>query len=243
MPYATTTEQSNLAAWEANLTAAGLSATVTKETKWFVGATELTGAANKDAIKVNWATEGEYALKVQTNLKLGSVAACDPAEQTKKVYVLPVPTVEFTDGGGAVLACTTTEHTLKYKAAGIGVKQLKYTLTRKLYADAATTDAAADATPIGAAVTAEGEFADNVTLSTASAKYGAAALAAADEKSISLSGLAPGYVYTVTFSEISDQISHKSGVTVVPSNATAKVSFAIVPEPTNTKINHVQNIE
>jgi len=63
---------------------------------------------------------------------------------------------------------------------------------------------------------------------------------------IEVTSLEPGFIYTVRITGVSDQISRKSKVGpandgfVVPTDIYAV--FAVIPEPTGTRIEHITNI-
>ncbi len=237
MPYATDTAQAGLAAWKADLAAAGFTNTVTVSTRWYVDNNELAGATDKPSIFIAWPDQpGAHTLKVATGIAVSGVAtSCAPAESQKMVYVLPLPVAEFTSAN-QVLACTETMANIGYKVAGIGQKQLAYTITRKPMGQAATSESSTQ--NVGTGVTNAGEFEETVDFATASAKYDDAN---ATTGSFAVDNLAPGYIYTIELTGISDQISRKSGVTAGISGN--RISVAVTPMPSSTKINHVQNIE
>jgi len=245
MPYATDTVQPNLDAWRDTLAAVGIDATAEIKTNWFVDSVELAGSANNDAIKVSWLDTGAYLLTVKTSIdvKVGVNSinnTCDSATINKTVYVLPVPNAKFTTTI-KVLPCDSTTYTVNYDVAGIGRKDVKYDLKRRPYVSGSDINELDNsATPVGTGISSIGDFDEGISYDDALIKYDVDDNGVESGR-IPIAGLAKGWIYTVTITEISDQISRKSDVTVNPSNL--KFSFAVVPEPVGTKIDHVKNIE
>ena len=246
MPYTVDATQPDLAGWLTELTTAGITGvTAATHVAWTVNGTALTGTDDLSQIGVQWNTTGDYTLRAFTSIdvKVNSVSVtppCNPHEEIKKVYVLPEPTVAFTTAN-TVLSCGATTQTVSYEVTGIGQKQVAYTVTKKPYTTSGSTDSPVSQN-IGGGVSNTGVFQEDLVSYTNAIDDYYTIASPTGSNNITVNGLQNGYIYTVEITSLSDQISRKSGVTVtVPT--TAKVSFAVVPEAVDTKINHVKNIE
>lgn len=240
MPYQTTIS-SNFSAWldeVGDIPGFSLGA-YSSTTQWSITGTGLLtplelSADNQEEIHISWPTEGEYELKVASSV---AGSTCEGAFSTKTVFVLPEPTVAFTAGDKMILACDAASHSLTVDARGIGEKQFKYAITKKPIGTAGTTDADVPVTEVGEGESTAGFFEEATTnFAAAQAFYTGST---GDTKEIVVNNLTPGYIYTVTVKEISDQISRKC--TVTPTTEVSAV-FTVVPAPTSTKINHIKNV-
>ncbi len=236
MPYKTAVNANN-AAWLTELAGLGFTdpaAAGELTTKWAYSTggafTNLVPAGSE--VDITWPTAGKYLLRAQS-----SYADACASESFKNVYVLPKPSVAITDGDKEILACDVTSHNVEFTAKGIGEKQVKYTVTRKPVGAAGTTGSAEDEA-VGDGVTTAETFTEAVTDYAAATAY---YTGDGDAENITVGSLTPGYIYTVTITEVSDQISRKSGVTV--DGLAVKAVFTVTPKPTSTKINHIKNVE
>jgi hypothetical protein len=235
MPYSTDASQADLEAWKTDAAALGLSVeNVTATTTWYVNAAEK---ATGSELRLKWdVTPGSFAVEARTQINVGETVSCAPATVSKTVYVLPEPSVAFTGGSDAILACDATSHDLSYAVKGIGNKKVTYTVTKKPLGADAVTGSSENVSKGTAEV--ESFFVEATTsYATAAALYTGEGTAG----TLRISNLEAGYIYTVTVTGVSDQISRKSNVTVAPANL--KANFAVVPSPTGTKINHIKNLD
>ncbi len=238
MPYSTNVTQTSIDTWKAALPAGFLTDEVTVETKWSVNNTQVL-AGVIPAIQVNWTTLGAQKVSVTNALKIGSVYGCDATPSEKTVYVLPQPTANVTSSNELVSACVgdVISKTVTVEAFGVGEKNLTYTITRKAIDAAATTETGDEV--VGTAQAVAG-FAEAVTIGEAQAKY-----TTATSQTITVDNLAPGFIYTITFSGVSDQISRKSlennGVCAW-GGAKNTVTIAVIPAAESTAIKHVTNL-
>ncbi len=238
MPYKTAVNANN-AAWLQELEDLGFTDPATEAGEPMIKWAYSTGGAFVDLaptgaeVDITWpSTAGKYLLRAQS-----SYAGSCASESFKNVYVLPKPSVAISGGNQAILACDVTSHNVEYTAKGIGEKQISYVVTRKPVGDEGEDDAA-EAEAVGSGVSTAATFTEAVTnFAAAEAFY----TGAGTTDNIAVSSLEPGYIYTVTITEVSDQISRKSGVTV--GSLAVKAVFTVTPKPTSTKINHISNIE
>lgn len=234
MPYSTNVTQSSIDTWKAALPADFLTDEVTVETKWSINNAEVV-TGEVPAIQVNWTELGKHVVSVTNALKIGDVEGCEATPSSKTVYVLPAPTANITSSNVLLTACVgdAVSSSVVVEATGVGEKQLAYTITRKAIDAAATTETGDEL--VGEAQAVAG-FAETVSIEEAQAKY-----TTATSQTITVDNLAAGYVYTITFSGVSDQISRKSDVAGVW-GAKNTVTIAVIPAAEATAIKHVTNL-
>ncbi len=241
MPYSAAATDASFADWKTAFEAAFSGKTVNKTIAWKLGSNPISGTADKENIRMKWETAAQYTLEATTTVTIDGVdagALCPSTPATKTVYVLPEPTVKITSES-QVLSCSTTNFTVKYKVAGIGVKAITYTITRRAYDG--TGDPTNDVHNDGIVQTTAGFFEEaTTTFEEASAEYNVDTQTPLDW---AVTGLEPGYIYTLTFTNVTDQISRKSGVTTKTLSANNTITLAVVPEPASTTIQHVKNVE
>ncbi|MDR2906761.1 MAG: hypothetical protein LBU91_02075 [Bacteroidales bacterium] len=234
MPYITSVGTTVLDAWKTQAKAAGFSTAaiegITVANKWKVGETEL--AATGDAVQILWSTEGAYSVTVSSTF-----GSCSAAVSGKPVYVLPEPNVTFDGANFEILGCDVASKVLDFKVTGLGEKNVAYSVTKELIHDAGTP---AVQTPLaeGTALTAPTTYFNQDVTNYAKALSD---FNAGTEGTITVNSLEPGYLYTVTITNVDDQISRKSGIT--PTVTYPTYQFTVVPVPATTKINHVANVE
>ena len=250
MPYKTSSASANFEAWEANVKDAfgttTLSPVPTFTLQWYVDDAPLTGATT-DNINLTWNTEGRFELTAKTSILLGGAnVGCEDAVSGKIVYVLPKPTVALrptSNGHQMVLPCSTTSHPVSFVARGIGQRSVTYTVLRRPLSGTADPADEVTSSLVGSPQNNETWFTSLTSFTAAEALYSDAS----EIISINITGLEPGYVYTVEITGVSDQISRKSkvgtnndGFVAPPSSVFA--AFAVLPTPTSTRIEHVTNV-
>jgi len=256
MPYATDLDQVSFTAWRDTAIAWGLNlANVTSVASWAtrqmnpMPTSWLDGPSatnNQEQIFVTWSTVGDFELRLTNRIQISGADACTPAVSTKRVYVLPEPSVRTAPativGHDVIRHCTTAVHTVSFVAVGIGQKQLRYQITRR------SIDGGGPETPVvsnagGTAMSSPVFFTmANTAFATAEAFYGPGATGE-DVISIEIP-VEAGYVYRVQVLGVSDQISRKSFTgDYVFRPANVQAVFAVVPTPTSTVIEHVSNLQ
>jgi hypothetical protein len=209
--------------------------------------------SNVDSINITWDVDpGRYEVRATTSATIGGTPApgCANAQQIKEVFVLPRPNLVgrgvSDNGHQMILGCTATVHTVRFDTRGWGNVQVTYNLSRTpLGGSAAVTQNLREG--LGNALEADDtRIAANGgnSITTAMQRYTGSTHVTIP---IEIDGLEPGYIYTVTLTGISDQISRKSRVgnandgIVALTSGERTISFAVIPTPTNTHIEHVTN--
>jgi hypothetical protein len=259
MPYRTTTSAASFDLWTVAVTdafgGAGNLPThmPTFRTTWSVNGSDITNPlapTRQDSINFHWdVLPGRYELLATTEILLnGNPAGCEPAVRGKLVYVLPEPTArlhtEHLQGTGSrmVIGCNAPSHTVNFQISGVGVRQARYTVTRRAMDGTETGASTIENFSHGTAMAVAVDFRESNTdwdgaMATANAR---------SSMGIEVTSLEPGFIYTVRITGVSDQISRKSKVGpandgfVVPTDIYAV--FAVIPEPTGTRIEHITNI-
>jgi len=261
MPYSTSTSQTNFDTWLDNVqTAFGGAASMPEHlpifrTQWSVAnwTGGVSGSASNETnigapgtdIVLTWTTRGQFLLKATTTIRVNNAdAGCTPAISGKHVFVLPEPNVTPNTnaalfGHGRILNCNTPSHMVRFDASGIGQRQVRYTVHKQ-----PMTGSAAPVVPTTHQI-GDARAATDFEMSTRTFAAAEGIAAGSEPVVITVDELTPGFIYTVTITGISDQISRKSKVGpendgfVVPSNATAV--FAVIPTPEGSRIQHVAN--
>ena len=243
MPYRTVTN--SVDGWFAGAsTDWGFTPTITQRVRWSIGGGDFAVADNRDTIFVTWpTTPGQHTLTVENAILQDGTPICTPsAISTKNVFVLPRPIIDATvavTGHNAVLCSDYTAHHVIFQGRGIGQLDVTFTVERRNADGVDTPWTNADDVTVGTARNVASWF-ETTTFATALAQYDAGNN---QDIRIDLSGLTAGFMYRVSINGISDQISRKSftGDDVYTEVTNVFATFAIVPETTTTRIDHVSN--
>jgi hypothetical protein len=250
MPYRTGSAAGNFAAWRANVEGAFGTSTLSPlpsfALQWYVDGAPLSGATT-DSVNLTWNTIGQFKLTAKTTILLGgNNVGCEDAISGKTIYVLPEPVVTLratSNGHQIVLGCTATTHQVRFVTHGIGQRSITYTVYRQPLTGSGNTDAQLTSALAGTSQGNASWFTDATPFNAAEDLY-SSANAFID---LNITGLEPGFVYTVEITGVSDQISRKSKVGdnndgFVTPPARVFAAFAVLPEPTSTKIEHTTNL-
>ena len=255
MPYRTTSVATNFDTWKEHVEHAfgttTLSPLPTFSLQWYVNNAPVDGATTEN-IYLTWNTVGEFQLEARTNILLGGDnVGCNEAVSGKTVFVVPQPTIVLRanedNGHRKILGCEDKEWTVRFTARGIGARSVKYTVTKMPLSGIEDVEAEVTTPRVGNALVAGSTmFTGSTSFASVEDLYSLSNSVGLETIAINIPGLDPGYVYTVEITGVSDQISRKSlvgdnrdGFVTPPSRVFA--SFAVLPEPTSTKIDHVTN--
>ncbi|MCL2027942.1 MAG: hypothetical protein FWG79_05580 [Bacteroidales bacterium] len=246
MPYSIGANQDQaFLDWSDALNAA-MGKTASRTINWFVGATALpSGSDNQETVNIEWENTGRFSVRADVGISISGAdnppIPCAPVDATKWVYVLAAPSASVTTPN-TVLNCDVEEYDIDLKVAGIGEIQIVYTVNRTPFGGSLTPETISEPFKSGTAITVAADFEDGAGQSNfdaQNAKYNLADNGVT--ATFKVEDLEPGYIYTVTFVSVSDQISRKSKVE--PTLIDITRTLAVVPKPESTTIDHVKNVE
>jgi len=252
MPYATTAQ--DISGWRdlaSDIPGLNLDPTsVTQSTTWTifdVDANALVGGqtvTQQNSVNVNWANQGHFRLNFANQIH-----SCTAANSVQDVFVLPAPNAERRGTTHGTVLCPAAitaggdfaaGFPVQFTVRGIGEIRVRYTVERRVVGGGTTDDP--EFVGQGEVQTNVGNFFETTTFAAAQALY---LTNNTRFTTITVDDLAPGFVYIVTITGVSDQISRKSfagNLAYIAPADPVTIAFAVTPDANQVVIEHVSNI-